>query len=146
MCSSSGSGVDEAGLHALPDGELLAEVAAAVAAQNRAAARLATVVRVADARTACEHDGLKTMQAWLRTHAGLKGATAAGLVHRGRALALLPATAAAFAAARSASSTSPRSPRSPRPGRWRWPPRRTSTWPRSTRHWPPSRPGGPSRR
>ncbi|WP_409333306.1 DUF222 domain-containing protein, partial [Trujillonella humicola] len=95
MRSSYGSGVDEA---ALPDGELLTEVAAAVAAHNRAAARLAAVVRVADARTACEHDGLKTMQAWLRTHAGLKGSTAAGLVHRGRALALLPATAAAFAA------------------------------------------------
>ncbi|MGY1773573.1 DUF222 domain-containing protein [Blastococcus sp. SYSU D00813] len=98
MCSNSSPDADRVDLHVLSDGELLAEVAAAVAEQNRAAARLAAVVRAADARSACEHDGLKTMAAWLRTHAGLKGNAAAGLVHRGRALALLPATAAAFAA------------------------------------------------
>ena len=38
------------------------------------------------------------MQSWLRTHTGGKTNSAAGLVHRGRALDLLPATAAAFAA------------------------------------------------
>ncbi|MGY1741964.1 MULTISPECIES: DUF222 domain-containing protein [unclassified Blastococcus] len=95
MCSISGDSSDEA-LHALSDGELLAEVAALVALRNRVEARLTAAVQVADGRLACEHDGLKTMQAWLRTHTGLKKEAAAALVHRGRALALLPATAAAF--------------------------------------------------
>ncbi|MGY1741234.1 MULTISPECIES: DUF222 domain-containing protein [unclassified Blastococcus] len=97
MCSTGGDPSDEA-LHALSDGELLAEVAELAAEQNRVAARLTAAVRAADARLACEHDGVKTMQAWLRTHTGLKANAAAALVHRGRALQLLPATVAAFAA------------------------------------------------
>jgi hypothetical protein len=94
MCSSDSA----ADPHALTDGDLLAAVGGLVAERNRIEARLARVVRVADARLACEHDGLKTMQSWLRTHTGMKHAAAAALVHRGRALELLPATAAAFAA------------------------------------------------
>src|SRR5689334_10857339 len=97
MCSS-GDAVDEDRWHAMGDGELLAEVAELITARNRLEARLAGAIRVADSRQASEHDGLKTMQSWLRTHTGSKGNAAAALVHRGRALELLPATAAAFAA------------------------------------------------
>ena len=98
MCSSRSWDADGVDPHAFTDGELLAEVAELITARNRVEARLTAVVRVADARSACEHDGLRTMQSWLRTHAGLKPSAAAGLVQRGRALSLLPATAAAFAA------------------------------------------------
>jgi hypothetical protein len=98
MCSGDSAEVGEAGLHVMSDGELLAEVAGLVAQRNRLEARLTRAVRVADARRACESDGLTTMASWLRTHTGLKGNAASGLVHRGRALDLLPATAAAFAA------------------------------------------------
>jgi hypothetical protein len=94
MCSSRSGG----DLHSLTDAELLAEVADLVAERNRVEARLTRAVRVADARLSCEHDGLKTMQSWLRTHTGLKQPSASSLVHRGRALDSLPATAAAFAA------------------------------------------------
>src|SRR3712207_2236851 len=97
MCSSS-SASGEPDLHALGDGELLAEVAELVAERNRVEARLAAAVRVADARSACEHDGLKTMPAWLRTHSGMKSSTAGDVVARGRVLDGLPATAAALAA------------------------------------------------
>ncbi|MGY1747512.1 DUF222 domain-containing protein [Blastococcus sp. SYSU D00695] len=97
MCSGEG-GSDPERLHGLPDGVLLAEVAALVAQSHRLAARLTAAVRAADARGACEHDGLPTMAAWLRTHTGLRHDSAAALVRRGRALESLPATAAAFAA------------------------------------------------
>jgi hypothetical protein len=98
MCSRRSAEVGDSDLHVMSDGELLAEVGDLLAARNRLEARLTAMVRVADARQACEHDGLKTMQSWLRTHAGMKQPAASGLVHRGRALASLPATAAAFAA------------------------------------------------
>src|SRR5689334_8285607 len=97
MCSSD----DVAGedlLRGLSDGELLAAVAELVAERNRLEARLTRAVRIADARGAAEHDGLKTMQSWLRTHTGTRPGAVAALVHRGRELELLPATAAAFAA------------------------------------------------
>ena len=94
MCSSGRDG----DVHAMSDGELLAEVGALVAERDRAEARLARAVRVADTRLSCEHDGLKTMQSWLRTHTGMKHSTASALVQRGRVLDLLPATGAAFAA------------------------------------------------
>ncbi|RBY89873.1 hypothetical protein DQ240_02920 [Blastococcus sp. TF02A-26] len=94
MCSSCAGGDP----HALSDVALLAEVAELVAERNRVEARLTAAVRAADARSACEADGLKTMQSWLRTHGGLRPSSAAAPVHRGRALDLLPATAAAFAA------------------------------------------------
>jgi hypothetical protein len=98
LCSTSDPAADEGRLHALSDAELLVEVAGLVAERNRVEARLTRVVRIADARPACEHDGLKTMQSWLRGHTGARKQTAAALVHRGRALDLLPVTAAAFTA------------------------------------------------
>src|SRR5215211_5835509 len=98
MRSSSGRQAGEPDSHALSDAELLTRIGDLVAEQNRVEARLTRAVRIADARLSCEHDGLKTMQSWLRTHVGMKKKTAAELVHRGRALDLLPATAAAFAA------------------------------------------------
>ena len=66
--------------------------------QNRIDAELAAAVRDAECHQSAEHDGLKTMKSWLRTHTRLSGAAVSGLVRRGRALAQLPAVAAAFAA------------------------------------------------
>ena len=94
MCSSAAGG----DLNALTDAELLSELGELVAERNRLEARLTRAVRLADTRLACEHDGLKTMQSWLRTHTGMRPSAASALVHRGRALDLLPATEAAFAA------------------------------------------------
>ncbi|MGY1634006.1 DUF222 domain-containing protein [Geodermatophilus sp. SYSU D01186] len=85
-------------LHALSDGELLDRTAALVASRNRLDAELARTVRTADARQAAEHDGLKSMQSWLRGHARLSGTAAARVVRGGRALAQLPALAEACAA------------------------------------------------
>jgi hypothetical protein len=98
MCSTSHRPVDEADPHAMSDAEVLAELADLVAEQNRVAARLTRAVRIADARLSCEHGGLKSMQSWLRAHTGMKQPSASALVHRGRVLDHLPATAAAFTA------------------------------------------------
>jgi hypothetical protein len=98
MCSSGGSGGEGPDLHTLTDGALLAEVAELVAERNRVEARLTAAVRVGDVRLACEHDGVTTMQSWLRTHCGMKSPAAVALVQRGRVLDLLPATVAAFGA------------------------------------------------
>ena len=97
MCSTPAPAVDETVLHAMSDADLLAEVAALVAEQNRVAARLTAAVRVADARQASECDGLRTMVSWLRGHARLQPAAASRLVRNGRALAHLPAVESAFA-------------------------------------------------
>ncbi len=91
-------GLVSADLAALTDGELLARTAELVRVRNRLGAELARTVRVADGRRACEHDGLKTMAAWLRGHARLSPAAAGQLVRTGRALEQLPALAAACAA------------------------------------------------
>jgi hypothetical protein len=80
------------------DADLLDRARALVAVQNRLAAELTRVVRKAEVRQAAEHDGLKTMQSWLRTHTRLCGAAAGRLTRRGRALDALPAVQAAFAA------------------------------------------------
>jgi hypothetical protein len=85
-------------LHALGDGALLDRTAELVRERNRIDAELTRTVRVADARQACEHDGLKTMPSWLRNHTRLSAAVAAELVRSGRALAHLPVLAVAFAA------------------------------------------------
>jgi hypothetical protein len=85
-------------LHALGDAALLDRTAELVRERNRIDAELTRTVRVADARQACEHDGLKTMPSWLRNHTRLSAAAAAELVRSGRALAHLPVLAAAFAA------------------------------------------------
>jgi hypothetical protein len=66
-------------------------------AQNRLAAQVARSVREGELTQAPEHDGLKTMQSWLRGHARLSPSAAAQLVRAGRALEHLPAVAAAFA-------------------------------------------------
>jgi hypothetical protein len=66
-------------------------------AQNRVAAQVARSVREGELTQAPEHDGLKTMQSWLRGHARLSASAAAQLVRAGRALEHLPAVAAAFA-------------------------------------------------
>src|SRR3954454_24964245 len=84
-------------LHQLSDGAVLDRVALLVAVQNRIAAELTRTVRHADTTQAVEHDGLKSMQSWLRGHGHLSPAEAARLVRSGRALAQLPAVAAAFA-------------------------------------------------
>jgi hypothetical protein len=69
-----------------------------LAAQNRLAAEIARTVRECEVSGAAEHDGLKTMPAWLRGHGRRSTAEAARVVRAGRALAHLPALAAAFAA------------------------------------------------
>jgi hypothetical protein len=66
-------------------------------AQNRIAAEVARTVRECELTGAAEHDGLKTMQSWLRGHGHLADGEAARLVGAGRALEQLPETAAAFA-------------------------------------------------
>jgi hypothetical protein len=66
-------------------------------AGNRLAAQTARSVREGELTQAPEHDGLKTMQSWLRGHARLSPAAAAQVVRNGRALEHLPAVATAFA-------------------------------------------------
>ncbi len=67
-------------------------------AANRMAALQAQAVRDAECHGSSEHDGLKTMKSWLRTHTRLSGAAITGLVKQGRATGLLPAVEAAFLA------------------------------------------------
>ncbi|WP_029429967.1 HNH endonuclease signature motif containing protein [Blastococcus sp. URHD0036] len=85
-------------LDELSDGPLLDHVRELAVAQNRLGAALTRAVRRADVRAACEHDGAKTMQSWLRGHLRVSGGLAKDLVGHGRALESLPATEAAFAA------------------------------------------------
>ena len=66
-------------------------------AQNRLDAQVARSVREGELTQAAEHDGLKTMQSWLRGHARLSPSAAHRLVVSGRALEHLPAVADAFA-------------------------------------------------
>lgn len=66
-------------------------------ARNRLDAQIARSVRAGELTQAAEHDGLTTMQSWLRGHARLSPAAAHRLVRTGRALEHLPAVAAAFA-------------------------------------------------
>ncbi len=77
---------------------LLERLRPLLVAQNRPAAEVAGTVREAEVSGAAEHDGLTTMGSWLRGHAHLSPAEAARVVRAGRALAQLPALAAAFAA------------------------------------------------
>ena len=88
---------DDEDPHAFDDGALLDRIAELIRERNRIDAELARTVRVADARQACERDGLKTMPSWLRGHARLSPSAAAQLVTSGRALEHLPALAASFA-------------------------------------------------
>jgi hypothetical protein len=77
--------------------QLLDRLAPLLVAQNRIAAEVARTVRECELTGVAEHDGLKTMQSWLRGHAHLAEAEAARVVAAGRALEQLPETAAAFA-------------------------------------------------
>src|SRR3954468_21477805 len=77
--------------------QLLDRLGPLLVLQNRVAAEIARTVRQCELTGAAEVDGLKTMQSWLRGHAHLSAAEAGRLVRSGRALAHLPATAAAFA-------------------------------------------------
>jgi Domain of unknown function (DUF222) len=69
-------------------------------AQNRLDAQVTRSVREGELTQAAEHDGLKTMQSWLRGHARLSPGAAHRLVGNGRALEHLPAVAASFAGGR----------------------------------------------
>ncbi|TFV87930.1 HNH endonuclease signature motif containing protein [Blastococcus sp. CT_GayMR16] len=69
-------------------------------AQNRLDAQVARAVREGELTQAPAHDGLTSMQSWLRGHARLSPSAAARLVRTGRALERLPAVAAAFAGGR----------------------------------------------
>jgi hypothetical protein len=115
MCSSIVRGVEarlsvlaDDDLHALDDSALLDRAAWLIRERNRIDAELARTVRLADARQACEHDGLKTMPSWLRNHARLSAAAAAELVRCGRVLEHLPVLAAAFAAGEVTADQAPR--------------------------------------
>jgi len=77
--------------------QVLARTARLLRAQNRLDAQVARSVREGELTQAAEHDGLKTMQSWLRGHARLSPAAAQRLVRAGRALEHLPAVAVAFA-------------------------------------------------
>jgi Domain of unknown function (DUF222) len=111
-------------------------------ARNRLDAQVARTVREGELTQAPEHDGLKTMQSWLRGHARLSPAAAGQLVRAGRALEHLPAVAAAFADGRVTAeqvatiAPSPATNTAPRP------PNRASTSRRSTPPWPASPPPG----
>ncbi|WP_233498390.1 DUF222 domain-containing protein [Blastococcus sp. TF02A-26] len=85
-------------LDELTDGPLLDHVRELVMTSHRLSAALTRAVRRADVRLACEHDGAKTMQSWLRGHLRVSGALAKDLVVHARVLDQLPATEAAFAA------------------------------------------------
>jgi hypothetical protein len=78
------------------DSGRLERVRRLTAAANRITALQAHAVRDAEVHQAAEHDGLKTMKSWLRTHARLSGAAITGLIKQGRAMAHLPAVEAAF--------------------------------------------------
>jgi hypothetical protein len=84
-------------LHALFGPALLDRTAVLLTARNRIEAELTRTVREAEVMQAAEHDGLKTMASWLAGHAHLSRGAATRLVRDGRALAQLPAVAAAFA-------------------------------------------------
>ena len=88
----------DGGLDGLSDGARLERVRRLVAEQKRIAAELAAAVRDAETHQAAEHDGLKSVKSWLRTHTRLSGAAVNSIVRQGRTMAQLPAVEAAFAA------------------------------------------------
>jgi hypothetical protein len=107
MCSTAvdALGALEAALDALarddaPAGDhaRLDRVRRLTTAANRLTALQAAAVRDAENHQSAEHDGLKSMTSWLRSHTRLSGSAVTGLVRQGRASAALPAVATAFAA------------------------------------------------
>jgi hypothetical protein len=80
------------------DADLLDRTRALTRARNMIDAELARTVRRAECAQASEHDGLKSMRPWLRTHARQSGPAITGLIKAGRVQEHLPAVAAACAA------------------------------------------------
>ena len=78
--------------------QLLDRLRGLLVAQDRLAAEVARAVRQCELAQAPEHDGLVSMQSWLRGHGRLSAAVAAKVVQSGRVLAQLPGVAAACAA------------------------------------------------
>src|SRR3954471_9864983 len=85
-------------LQALPGPQLLERTRDLVEVINQAQAELSRTGRVADSTQAFAAEGMKTAQSWLRAHTRLAPAVAAQVVRNGRAMAQLPAVAAAHAA------------------------------------------------
>ena len=85
-------------LFELSDGDVLDRSRDLVRARNMIDAELARTTRRAELGQAAEHDGLKSMKSWLRSHCRLSGSAVTSLVKSGRAQEHLPAMAAAFAA------------------------------------------------
>ncbi|SOE01261.1 HNH endonuclease signature motif containing protein [Blastococcus haudaquaticus] len=77
--------------------QLLDRTARLVRARNRLDALLTGTVRRAESVQASEHDGLKSMKQWLRTHARSSAGEISRLIGNGRALDQLPALREAFA-------------------------------------------------
>src|SRR3954469_11575051 len=109
MCSITGGGafaaleaaVDQlltGDIDGLSDGERLGRVRAWARIQNKVAAALTREVRAAENHRSAEHDGLKSIRSWLRTHTRLPDPAARRLIDTGRALSALPAAEAAFTA------------------------------------------------
>ena len=80
-------------LTGLPGPVALDELRELLPLVNRLNAEIARTVRRCEVSGASEHDGAKTMAAWLRGHARLSPSAAAQLVRVGRALEALPAVA-----------------------------------------------------
>ena len=78
--------------------QLLDRLRPLLVVSNQLAAEVARTVRECELTGAVEHDGLASMASWLRGHARCSPGAAARLVGSGRALAQLPAVAAAAAA------------------------------------------------
>ncbi|WP_236832036.1 DUF222 domain-containing protein, partial [Blastococcus sp. KM273128] len=109
MCSTGGGGAVGRLAAALDDlsaeelsgrfgSQLIEQLGALLTASNRLAAQVARRVRECELTQAAELDGKASMASWLRGHALFSTGAASRLVRSGRALAELPAVAAAFAA------------------------------------------------
>ena len=78
--------------------QLLERLAPLLQAHSALLAEITRTVRECEKTGAAEHDGLRTMQSWLRGHGRWSKNSAAQLVANGRALEHLPAVATGFAA------------------------------------------------
>src|SRR3954463_1543192 len=83
---------------AVDDATRLGRVRRLATARNRLDAQLTGAVRDAENHQSSEHDGLKSMRSWLRTHTRLPDPAARRLIDTGRALSALAAAGAAFGA------------------------------------------------
>jgi hypothetical protein len=77
--------------------QLLERLTPLLRAHTALVAAITRTVRECEKTGAAEHDGLKTMQSWLRGHARWSKSSAVQLVANGRALEHLPAVATGFA-------------------------------------------------